>query len=306
MGLFSNNKKLCPICGNATPRLLPRKFDDQPICKECENKIDLPADRLKTMTLAGFREYLAVYEENQPLRAAFHATYSHSLFLDEGNGLIRLCNNDRSWAIEKAQLKSFRILEDENVLYESGNGVLNSYQSDVPARAEALRSVVASFQLEKQEYERRERMEALRHRNETDEQRRERERIERQYRPKFEDPKLFWGFRIEVTFDHPYWDFYTDKEQGPVFDDDYPDVDEYLKKYERQTEQLHTLAVKLMQLINPNAGEKGIGSGTQSAGVTAAPASDIAAELKKYKELQEQGILTEEEFTEKKRQLLGI
>ena len=27
MGLFSNNKKPCPICGNATPRLLPTKVE---------------------------------------------------------------------------------------------------------------------------------------------------------------------------------------------------------------------------------------------------------------------------------------
>ena len=28
MGLFSNNKKLCPICGSPTPRLLPTKVED--------------------------------------------------------------------------------------------------------------------------------------------------------------------------------------------------------------------------------------------------------------------------------------
>ena len=33
MGLFSNNKKLCPICGSPTPRLLATVVDDQPLCK---------------------------------------------------------------------------------------------------------------------------------------------------------------------------------------------------------------------------------------------------------------------------------
>ena len=42
MGLFSNKKKLCPICGNPTPRLLATRIEDQPICKECANQIDLP------------------------------------------------------------------------------------------------------------------------------------------------------------------------------------------------------------------------------------------------------------------------
>lgn len=43
MGLFSNKKKLCPICGNPTPRLLPTKIEGEAICKECDAKVDLPA-----------------------------------------------------------------------------------------------------------------------------------------------------------------------------------------------------------------------------------------------------------------------
>ena len=57
MGLFSNNKKPCPICGNATPRLLPTKVEGVPICKECDKKIDLPNGVLDSMTLDDFRRY---------------------------------------------------------------------------------------------------------------------------------------------------------------------------------------------------------------------------------------------------------
>ena len=35
MGLFSNNKKPCPLCGSPTPRLLATKVEDMPLCKEC-------------------------------------------------------------------------------------------------------------------------------------------------------------------------------------------------------------------------------------------------------------------------------
>ena len=45
MGLFSNNKKLCPLCGAPTPRLLPTKVEDMPLCKECAAKIDLPGGK---------------------------------------------------------------------------------------------------------------------------------------------------------------------------------------------------------------------------------------------------------------------
>ena len=58
MGLFSNNKKPCPICGNATPRLLPTKVEGVPICKECDKKIDLPNGVLDSMTLDDFRRYI--------------------------------------------------------------------------------------------------------------------------------------------------------------------------------------------------------------------------------------------------------
>lgn len=212
MGLFSNKKKLCPICGNPTPRLLPRKFDDQPICKECEDKIDLPGEILNSMTLDGFRQYLAAYEENEALRSVFHATYDHgggffskdTLMLDEEKGLIRLKNSKNSWVIEKKHLKSFCIFEDDRTLFESGNGTLNSYPSGILARAEALIPSIDAFCAERRAYERRMEMERLHSRNETDEQRRERERIAETYRPRFEDPRLFGGFRVEVNLDHVY------------------------------------------------------------------------------------------------------
>ena len=49
MGLFSNNKKVCPLCGNPTPRLLALKVEDTPLCKECERKIDLPQGAVNEM-----------------------------------------------------------------------------------------------------------------------------------------------------------------------------------------------------------------------------------------------------------------
>ena len=64
----------------------------------------------------------------------------------------------------------------------------------------------------------------------------------------------------------------------------------------------------LMQLINPNA--QTIDESASTAAVNpiiqqAAPV-DTVEELKKYKGLLDAGIITEEEFTAKKRQLLGI
>ena len=64
MGLFTNNKKLCPICGNPTPRLLATKVEDVPLCKECASKIDLPDGALDQMTLDQLGKYMDFYAEN--------------------------------------------------------------------------------------------------------------------------------------------------------------------------------------------------------------------------------------------------
>ena len=97
MGLFSNKKKLCPICGNPTPRLLPTKIEGEAICKECDAKVDLPAGAINSMSLTDFKQYLAAFEENQVLQQEFHETYRFnigfwgcSVFLDETHGLFRM------------------------------------------------------------------------------------------------------------------------------------------------------------------------------------------------------------------------
>lgn len=315
MGLFKNNKKLCPICGNPTPRLLPRKFDDQPICKECEKKIDLPAAVLDSMTLTDFKEYLRAYEENEVLRSSFETTYkyggflfsSEQLLLDEKNEWIRLKCTPSSWVIEKKYLKSFRIFEDDRVLFESGEDSLKCYHSEIPAQAKALEPTVKAFQAEKRAYERRRELGRLHALNESEEQRRERERIEFTYIPRFEDPGLFQKFRVEIILSHPYWTLYEETSSAPTFDDWIPSVEDYLKSYQKSVEELHLLAVKLMRLLNPEAGETKIGfSQTSTESENNAIPVDAVTELKRYKELLEQGIITEVEFAAKKKRILGI
>ena len=97
MGLFSNNKKLCPVCGNPTPRLLATKIQDTPICKECDKKIYLPKGRTDRMTIDDFKQYIQFYEDNQALRDQFEENYSFNfglfggdLVLDIFHGLFRV------------------------------------------------------------------------------------------------------------------------------------------------------------------------------------------------------------------------
>lgn len=320
MGLFSNKKKLCPICGNPTPRLLPTKIEGEAICKECDGKVDLPVGAINGMSLTDFKEYLAAFEENQALQQEFQETYRFNIgfwgctvYVDEEHGLFRM-KDGAGWAFQGKDIKSIRISEDSSPLYESASGTLKCYASQVPARVDALSAQIAQFHMEKQMFQRREAMEGL-HRagQETPEERRERERDNDLYRPKFDVPAPVEKFRIEIKLNHPYWKSFDEKISGPEFDRDYPRAADYMKSYREQTEELHLLAKKLMHMMDPSAGETQVG-GAAAAAATTQPAAqtvstvpaDAVAEIQKYKALLDAGVLTEEEFTAKKRQLLGI
>ena len=69
---------------------------------------------------------------------------------------------------------------------------------------------------------------------------------------------------------------------------------------------LHTLARNLMQLIAPGTPETGAGAAQTAAPAQTGGAPNAVEELKQYKSLLDAGVITEEEFAAKKRQLLGI
>ena len=144
--------------------------------------------------------------------------------------------------------------------------------------------------------------------DESSEERRERQRASDLYRPRFEGPAPMQKFRIEIMLDHPYWQKIEDEFSGPEFDRDYPRAEDYLKSYREQTEELHLMASKLMRMMDPTAGEIHLNSSAaaQTAQSGAAAPADAVNEIQRYKALLDAGVLTEEEFVAKKRQLLGI
>ena len=159
MGLFSNNKKLCPICGSPTPRLLATVVDDQPLCKACAAKIDLPDGSLANMSIEAFRNYLDFYEENRPLREQFTQTEQFSFFsggilLDTEHRLLRLKYGDGAFAFTAENFACFRIYEDGRLLMEGKTGSLDLYRSEVPAILKKLAPKVLAYLREKREYER--------------------------------------------------------------------------------------------------------------------------------------------------------
>lgn len=313
MGLFTNNKKLCPICGSPTPRLLAAAIEGQNLCKECAAKLNLPDGVQETMTVDEFREYINCHDANKPLRDSFTETYRYNfgffkgaLRLDLDHQLLRLGDSDAAFAMEPANVKSFRILEDGNVLYEGEKGNFRNYKSDIKERLKELKPRIDEYKMLRHEYEIMEEMQRNREQMSGKEDRDFRDWI---MEPDFNVPNPVEKFTVEITLDHPYWTGFYKETGAPKFDTEHPSTIDYLDDYTQKTEELHALAQNLMQIIDPQAQEKVIdpNAPTQSA-PQAAPVQteDPTVALPKYKALLDAGVITAEEFEAKKKQLLGL
>lgn len=310
MGLFSNKKKLCPICGNPTPRLLPTKVEGQPICKECSSKaleMQGGSSTASEMTIEAFREYLGFYDENALLRSTFKESYQRAfgflggaISLDASHRLLRFNVTDSAMVFEASSIRCFRILEDAAPLFEGTKDALLCFQSAIPARVRDMGPEISRYMMEQKQYEQMKHMDEIlkKRAKETGES----------YSPEYYSApdvnslKPFQRFYIQIDLDHPYWSRQEYDQGAPGFFSDEPSITHYLREYEERVEELHEVAVQLMAVLNPDAPER------QADGQTAIPSApvDTVGEIQKYKALLDDGVITEEEFTAKKRQLLGI
>ncbi len=128
MGLFSNNKKPCPVCGQATPRLLATKIDgNTPICSDCSRKLSMVNTRIDDLSLEAFKEHLSMREENEAfLKNNFHPDrrlpigFTH-LNIDSGNRVFTLplvmCGDtDNPPVFQFDELISYELRMDSNVV----------------------------------------------------------------------------------------------------------------------------------------------------------------------------------------------
>lgn len=118
----------------------------------------------------------------------------------------------------------------------------------------------------------------------------------------------FQKYYVYLELDHPYRKMKKEfKETGPGFSDYDTSIEGYLQAYENYSNEMRTMAENLMAVINPDAPRRQAAARAVP-GEQAAPAApvDAVAEIQKYKALLDSGAITEEEFTAKKRQLLGI
>lgn len=288
MGLFTK-KDPCAICGGKVKGLFASKIDGQYICKECYGWVDLPGGATKKMSVADFKGYMTFREENDQLRQKFQITqkidfgwFDTKFVFDAGNRLLCMDAALQTTVFEGKHVKSFIIKEDSTPLFEGSTAGLVRHSSAVPDRVADMYYRIRAFrdlvkmQAEQDDCE----------------------------RPRFDEPEPFDKFNVEIYFEHPYWDVFTADMSGPRFDETDPDADDYLRDYREHVSEMEQLARAIMQVAFPDAPVQTAAAGTVVDG--SAAGLDAVAEIKRYKDLLEQGAITEEEFTVKKKQLLGI
>jgi hypothetical protein len=302
MGLFSK-KNPCPICGGKISWFLPSKIEGEYICDTCYNKIDMEIDKQLQLTMQDFKEYLVFYNQNQLLKGQFVTSeridfglWDTKIIFDYQNKLFCMSKNLDKTIFEGKQLKYFSIKEDSSPLFEGSAEGIFRYASTVPERAMALAPLITQFMMNRQMERAIDRMDDGK----------ENGTVSRQH---FDVPEPFRTFNVELHFEHPYWTVIKCDMDGPRFSRERPDVNDYIRSYQRSIEELEKLVDALKTVAFPGASEQYIGFGAeevQAVQTTIAPPVDAIEEIKKYKALMEEGIISQQEFDAKKRQLLGI
>jgi hypothetical protein len=119
MGLFGK-KQECPICGGATPRLLPTEIEGQPICKDCDKKASMQRQILEKITLDEYKEHLAYRDENARLHETFNENRTEELIyenlhIDDEQQLLYVGKAKNNPPIIKfSEIKEVRFVEKLN------------------------------------------------------------------------------------------------------------------------------------------------------------------------------------------------
>lgn len=302
MGLFSK-KPPCPICGGKISWFLPSKIEGEYICDTCYNKIDMDSDKANNLTMQGFKDYLTFYDQNQLLKDQFviseksdFGVWDTKVIFDYQNKLFCMSKNPDKTVFEGNQLKSFTIKEDSTLLFEGSAEGIRRYASTVPERAMVMAPLITQFMTSKRMARAMDRMDDGKV-NQT---------APIQY---FNVPEPFKAFNVELHFEHPYWTVIKCDMDGPRFDNTHPDVNNYIRAYQQSIEELEKLVTAFKTVAFPGAPEQSVGSGAagiQAAHIASAPPVDAIEEIKKYKVLMEEGVISQQEFDAKKKQLLGI
>jgi len=296
MGLFSK-KDPCAICGGQVKGLFSSKIDGQYICTDCYGVVDLPNGVVNNMTVDDFRAYMAFREENRQLKQQFvvsdqvdFGVLDTKFMFDINKRLLCMDKHLDKTIFTGDQIKGFVIREDSAPIFEGSAEGLFRYNSSVPDRVFAMEPQINHYAM-------RQRMERMNNAKGRDGQ---------SSGMHFDIPEPFDKFVIDIYFDHPYWNVFTADMTGPRWNNNNPNVNDFMRDYNNDVMTMDHLAQALMAIAYPNGPVAAAPAAETAPAANAAPEVDVVEQLTKFKELLDKGIITEEEFTAKKRQLLGI
>lgn len=254
------------------------------------------------LTMQQFREYLAFYEQNQLLKNQFSISekvdfgiLDTKIVFDYQNKLFCMSKNLDKTIFEGKNLKSFIIKEDDTPLFEGSAQGIKHYISRVPEKVMALSPLISQFHMNKQLAQQLDKMNNDNQQNAANNY--------------FDVPEPFHSFYVELHMNHPYWTVIQCDMRGPTFSSSDPDVNDYMQAYNENIEEMKKLVFALKTIAFSNAPDQSIGIGmtaTPMNNTAAAPSADPIEDIKKFKDLMDRGIITQQEFEAKKKQLLGI
>jgi len=264
MGLFTNNKKPCPICGKGTPRLLATEIaGDVPLCSDCSSKISMENPRVKDLTLEALKEHLTLREKNAKcIENVFRPTKTYEigwthLNIDEANRLftipLNMCGDTKNPPVFKFDELMGYDLEEERCVIERFN------RGDMAPQCTPM-LYVPEFHFDHDDHE-------------------------------GTPETISRDFRLNLYLSNLCWDK-VESSGGSACGSRH----NFQRDYSQHLGKLHIVTTALATMMGAGL----TGNAVQS------NADSIAGDLKKFKDLLDGGIITQEEFDAKKKQILGL
>lgn len=294
MSLFKNDKKPCPICGGATPRIFSTKIEGQPLCGDCASHLSVQYDIEQKMTLDDVREHFAFRDRNDAEKACFCETGrvefscgDGEAIFDEPNHRFYFMQSKNKILFHGSEVLTVEIREDSNLIFRADR---NSYTWRDTGLREQVNAMSAQINMSNM-IDRMQRAQDKEHATDTS----------------FSDPMRDW--HIVITLEHPYWTKLETELDGPFWDNSEPDCVKFIRDYDTSIKKLKEFAMGMLRTCFPEVlarTEQANNAAKAAAAAPAAPATGAAEEIKKFKELLDVGAITQEEFDAKKKQLLGL
>ena len=262
MGLFSNDKKPCPLCGKGTPKLLATKIADKtPICSDCSRKVSMENSKVDDLTLEELKEHFVKREENANyIKDTFRPNRKieigyTNLNIDEANQVftipLNMCGDTNNPPVFKfEELMGYELHADNQTVESFHRG------DPVPQYVSINYRTFAVIQ------------------------------------DKDEEPKdETCSFTLVLFLSNPCWER-VESSAGSVRER----IHFYHQRLDQHLNGLRRVTTVLQDIM----GQSTTGGKVQN------NVDSIADDIIKFKELLDGGVITQEEFNAKKKQLLGI